>query len=155
MGGLATGEYAQVVATVQPLLERLVELPTPSIMASGFVVTYTEAAVRAGASPSDQVAAVRHLGPVLQGDFNRLGLAFARLVQQRGHHELAARAVGACSRVGRSTFSSEQIDAIVTRAGSEVGASRVEELIAEGAESERSDLYRAMWDQLPPAFTQP
>ena len=66
-----------------PILDLMVDLPAPSIMASGLVVTYTEAAVRAGSSESDQLAAVRRLGPVLKGDFNRLGLALARLVQQR------------------------------------------------------------------------
>lgn len=148
MGGLATGDHGRVVETVRPILSCLVELATPSIMASGFVVTYTEAAVRAKAAPADRVAAVRHLGPVLQGDFNRLGLALARLVQQDGHHDLAVRAVGACSRVGRSRFSSEQIDAILTAAAAELGQARVDQLVTTGEESERSDLYREMWEHL-------
>ena len=153
MGGLTSGDLDDVVATVRPLLDHLVELPTPSIMASGLVVTYTEAAVQAGAPAGDRVAAVRHLGPVLKGDFNRLGLALARLVQQDGDHDVPVRAVGACSRAGRSNFSSRQIDAILGAARDAIGEARVDELLAEGATAERSDLYRTMWEQLHPAFT--
>ncbi|MFW2333949.1 ATP-binding protein [Ilumatobacter sp.] len=153
MGGLTSGDVAGVVATVRPLLDHLLELPTPSIMASGLVVTYTEAAVQAGATAGDRVAAIRHLGPVLKGDFNRLGLALARLVQYEGDHDVAVRAVGACSRTGRSNFSERQIEAIIGAARDAFGSGRVEQLLAEGADRERSDLYRTMWDQLQPALT--
>jgi len=153
MGGLTSGDHRGVVATVRPLLDHLVELPTPSIMASGLAVTYTEAAVQAGADEVDRIAAIRHLGPVLKGDFNRLGLALARLVQYDGHHDVAVRAVGACSRDGRSNFSARQIDAILGAARDALGDQRVEQLLTEGAVNERSDLYREMWDHLHTALT--
>ncbi len=146
--GLTTGAYHDVVTTVRPLLDHLIELPTPSIMASGLAVTYTEAAVLANAETDDRVAAIRHLGPVLQGDFNRLGLGLARIVQQAGHHELAVRAVGACTRTGRSTFSTRQIAAILDAARHELGDERVDRLLADGESAERSDLNREMWDEV-------
>ena len=152
MGGLHTGEHLDTVDLVRPLLDHLVDLPTPSIMSSGFTVTYTELAVRAGSPLEDRVAAVRHLGPVLQGDFNRLGLALARLVQQEGDHDVAVQAVGACSRSGRSTFSARQIESILADARIALGPERVDALLSDGAKLERSDLYRSMWSNLEPAF---
>lgn len=152
MGGLESGDAAEAVAAARQGLELLDDLPTPSIMASGLVVTYTEAAVRSGAAEADQLAAVRRLGPVLKGDFNRLGLALARLVQDRGEHRLAVEAVSACSRHGRSSFSDHQIDAIVEAARLELGDTVVDAVMADGAARERSELYRAMWAVLEPAF---
>ena len=152
MGGLSTGDVAQAVATARPILDLIDDLPAPSIMAGGLVVTYTEAAVRAGASPSDQLAAVRRLGPVLQGDFNRLGLVLARLVQQHGEHRLAVQTVAACSRDGRSRFSREQIDDILDLARRELGDDAVDDVIRVDLELdlERSEIYRAMWSVLQP-----
>jgi predicted ATPase len=152
MGGLATGAVAPAVRTARPILDLFDDLPTPSLMASGLIVSYTEAAVQADAAPADRLAAVRRLGPVLQGDFNRLGLALARLVQHEGEHRLAVLAVGASAREGRSRFSAAQIDAIVSTARDALGEAQVEELIDEGQRRERSEIYRAMWNQLQPGI---
>jgi predicted ATPase/class 3 adenylate cyclase len=154
IGGLSTGEVEQAVATARPILDLLDDLPTPSIMASGLVVTYTEAAVRAGAANDDQMAAVRRLGPVLQGDFNRLGLALARLAQRQGEHDLAVQAVAACSREGRSGFSTQQIDAILDSARVELGSTTVDAIVAEGGRKERSEIYRELWSLLQPFFAE-
>ncbi len=139
-------EYAR------PTLRYLDELASPSIMSSGLIVMYTEAAVRAGASPDDLYAAVRHLRPVLHGDFDRLGLALARLVELSGNLELASRALGACTESSRSGFSVDQRASILAHAVAEIGEPAVRRLLADGRGQERSDLYREMWSHLAPSM---
>jgi len=111
---------------------------------------YTEAAVRGDLPTAERLAAVRYLDPVLQGDFNRIGLALARLVQREGDDALAVRAVGACVSASRSEFSRTQRSTVLELAAAHLSASEVERLLADGAASERSDLYREMWGVLGP-----
>ena len=116
---------------------------------------YTENAVRAAASTADQFAAVRRLRPVLNGDFDRLGLALARLVGQSGELALAVRALGACTASSRSGFSVEQRNSIIEHAVQVLGSADVQELLRTGRGEERSDLYREMWAHLAPAMLPP
>ncbi|MEO6572104.1 MAG: hypothetical protein ABIO83_11230, partial [Ilumatobacteraceae bacterium] len=152
MAALTTGQTHEATEYVQPLLDELDRLPTPSIMSSGLVVTYTDIAVRADAPAAELVAAVRRLGPILQGDFNRLGLALARIIDHLGGTELALQAVGACSRQGRSRFSTAQIATIIDNGRRILGDAATDAALADGARRERSDLYRAMWSELQPTF---
>ena len=134
----------------QPILKHLAVLPALSIMSSGLITMYTEAAVRAGLPTAERLAAVRYLDPVLQGDFNRIGLVLARLVQCEGNDVLAVRAVGACVSVSRSEFSRTQRLTILEQAKTRLAPEEVDRLLVDGAASERSDLYREMWGVLHP-----
>ena len=111
---------------------------------------YTEAAIQAGMSPHEQLAAIRLAGPQLRGDFNKLGQALARAVLEHGHPKLAVRALGACASDGRSGFSTGQRDTILAQARAELSDRDVESLLAAGAVSETTDLYREMWAILEP-----
>lgn len=64
----------------------------------------------------------------------------------------AVQAIGACSRDGRSRFSSRQIDAIIESARPELGDDELDQALAEGAGGERSEIYRMMWSQFRPIF---
>ncbi len=150
LGGLAAGTPAEATAAALPLLQHLAVLPALSIMSSGMVTMFTEAAIQANLPLQQQLAAVRLLDPVLQGDFNRVGLALARLVERHGDPELAVLAVGACEASSRSDFSNGQRATVLALATGKLGVARVEVLLAMGATSERSDLYRRMWAALTP-----
>ena len=69
-------------------------------------------------------------------------------------HRLAVEAVAACSRVGRSRFSREQIDAILDLARGELGDDAVDDVIRVDLELERSEIYRAMRSVLQPLIGQ-
>jgi hypothetical protein len=148
--GLRGSNPAAALVTAEPTLRHLDELPSPSIMASGLITMFTEAAVRAGAPTATLFAAARRLRPVLHGDFDRLGLALARLVERNGDIELAVRALGACTATQRSGFSSDQREIILRHAVAELGDDAVGRLLATGQHQERSDLYREMWAVLAP-----
>jgi predicted ATPase/class 3 adenylate cyclase len=150
LASLSFGNTRAAAQATQPILKHLAVLPALSIMSSGLVTMYTEAAVRAGLPTAERLAAVRHLDPVLQGDFNRIGLALARLVQCEGNDALAVRAVGACVSASRSEFSRTQRSTILELAAEHLSPGKVERLLADGAASERSDLYREMWGVLGP-----
>jgi hypothetical protein len=111
--------------------------------------------VRARASEIDLYAAVRRLRPVLHGDFDRLGLALARLVGKSGDLALAVRALGACTASSRSGFSVEQRNSIMEQAVGKLGSAEVQALLSTGGTEERSDLYRAMWAHLAPTMLPP
>jgi predicted ATPase/class 3 adenylate cyclase len=142
----------QAMYAAQPILALLDELPAPSLMSSGLIGMFTEVAVRNNAEAADRYAAVRHLPPVLQGDYDRLGLVLARLVELSGNLELASRAMGACTATARSGFSVEQRDSIMTHAVAELGDEAVRRLLQLGSQQQRSDLYREMWAHLEPAM---
>ena len=150
LASLSFGNAAAAARATQPILEHLAVLPALSIMSSGLITMYTEAAVRGDLPTAERLAAVRYLDPVLQGDFNRIGLALARLVQREGDDALAVRAVGACVSASRSEFSRTQRSTVLELAAAHLSASEVERLLADGAASERSDLYREMWGVLGP-----
>jgi predicted ATPase/class 3 adenylate cyclase len=150
--GLRVGEPHRALTVAGPILDYLDDLPSPSIMSSGLIVMYTETALRADAPTSQLFAAVRRLRPVLHGDFDRLGLALARLVEQSGNLALAVRALGACTSKARSGFSVEQRSTILDHAVAVLGAAAVQQLLEEGRLQERSDLYREMWSHLLPAM---
>jgi predicted ATPase/class 3 adenylate cyclase len=152
---LRVGDSSRALEFARPILQHLDELPSPSIMSSGLTVMYTENAVRAGASEIDLYAAVRRLRPVLHGDFDRLGLALARLVGKSGDLALAVRALGACTASSRSGFSVEQRNSIMEQAVGKLGSAEVQALLSTGGTEERSDLYRAMWAHLAPTMLPP
>ncbi len=145
LGSLGRDATERAVRTTKPLLSHLGVLPSLSIMSSGLISMYSEAAVQAGLPTADRLAAIRFLDPVLQGDFNRIGLVLARLVQCEGEDTLAVRAVGACVAASRSEFSRNQRSVILDQASLRLSAQTVERLLADGAVSERSALYREMW----------
>ena len=145
LGGLAAGTPREATDMARPILEHLDELPNASIMSSGLITMYTEAAVQAELSVEGQLAALSRLGPTLEGDFDRVGLALARVIERHGDPELAVRAVGACASKTRSEFSTRQRETILTSATSRLGEAKITQLLAQGAGSERSDLYREMW----------
>lgn len=148
IGGLSTLSGSESIRIARQVVEHLKHLPLASIMSSGLITSYTELAVASDASPDDRARAVALLGPTLQGDFNRVGLAIARFLQHEGHHELAVRAVGACDRSGRSQFSNHQFEAILELGKDQLGFDRLQELLTEGSQSERSDIYRDLWSTL-------
>ena len=150
LGGLAAGATRQATSLAKPILANLKELPEFSIMSSGLVTMYTEAAVQAELPLSEQLAAVKCLKPTLSGDFNRLGLALARLVECHCDVSIAVRAVGACAADSRSKFSWNQRETILASATERLGAEEVHRLVDEGSTAERSDLYREMWALLAP-----
>ncbi len=155
LGSLGTDATERAVRMTKPILKHLGHLPMLSIMSSGLVSMYSEAAVQAGLPTADRLAAVSYLDPVLQGDFNRIGLVLARLVQCEGQDALAVRAVGACVAASRSGFSRDQRSVILEQASERIGAQAVTQLLAYGATSERSALYREMWAVLSPLLADP
>ena len=150
LAALTFGTTEAAARATQPILKHLAVLPALSIMSSGLITMYTEAAVRADLPTAERLAAVRYLDPVLQGDFNRIGLVLARLVQCEGNDVLAVRAVGACVSVSRSEFSRTQRSTILEQAKTRLAPEEVDRLLVDGAASERSDLYREMWGVLHP-----
>ncbi len=150
LGSLGTDNTERAVRTTKPILKHLGTLPMLSIMSSGLVSMYSEAAVQAGLPIADRLAAIQYLDPVLQGDFNRIGLVLARLVQCEGNHPLAVRAVGACVAASRSGFSRDQRAVILDQASKHLTEDGIAHLLADGATSERSALYREMWAVLSP-----
>ena len=99
-------------------------------------------------APEEHLLGIRRAGPNLNGDFNRLGLALARIVQHQGHNGLAIRAVGACETTNRSGFAAGQVDTILQIAHETQSQREVDSLLAAGAVSEQSELYREMWSLL-------
>lgn len=145
IGGLRINRPADGARIARPVLADLDELRNPSIMASGLVTLYTEAAIQADLAPSEHLLGVRRAGPNLQGDFNRLGLALARVAQHHGHHRLALRAAGAVEQRNRSSVSTAQIATILEVASEHHDDREIDSLQASGAVSEQSDLYRELW----------
>lgn len=153
IGGLRLGQPELAAEIARPFLDDLAELGHASIMSNGLIAMYTEAAILAGKPPQEHLAAIRLAGPQLRGDFNKLGQALSRAVQQHGHPALAVRALGACAAAERSAFSSTQRETILAKARDELSDREVESLLATGAVSETTDLYREMWAVLEPLMT--
>ena len=76
------------------------------------------------------------------------GNEFALTGVPPGNHALAVRAVGACETTNRSGFSTAQVETILESAGTEFGEREIASLLAAGAVSEQSELYREMWGEL-------
>lgn len=150
LAGLRQGRPGEGALLARPILADLEELSHPSIMSNGLVAMYTESAIQAELAAGDQVLAIRQAGPNLRGDFNRLGLCLARLVQHHGHDQLAIRAIGACADSHRSVFSARQRERILDAVTDTLTAREIEALLAAGAVSEPTDLYREMWAALAP-----
>ncbi len=150
IGGLRLGQPELGADIARPFLDDLAELGHASIMSNGLIAMYTEAAISAGNGPAEHLAAIRLAGPQLRGDFNKLGQALARAVQEHGQPALAVRAIGACAETGRSAFSTIQRETILAKARTELSEREVESLLATGAVSETTDLYREMWAVLEP-----
>ena len=145
LAGLRTNQPFDGAVLARQALDDLDDLGQQSIMSSGLLTMYTEAAIRAEMPASEQVVAIRRAGPNLHGDFDRLGLALARVVQHHGHDALAVKAIGACDTATRSSFSTEQIETILELARVEIGDREIDSLMAAGAVTEQSDLYRELW----------
>ena len=139
----------------RPFLDDLKELGHDSIMSNGLISMFTEAAIQAGTPASDHLAALQLSGPNLHGDFNKLGQALARAVQHHGDSSLAVRALGACAVSDRSSFSTTQRELILDLARAELSERDVDALLAAGAVSETTDLYREMWSALEPLMAVP
>lgn len=153
IGGLRLGQPELGADIARPFLDDLDELGHASIMSNGLISMYTEASIQAGKPPREHLAAIRLAGPQLHGDFNKLGQALARAVQEHGKPELAVRALGACAAGGRSDFSSSQRETILAKARDELSGREIEALLATGAVSETTDLYREMWAVLEPLMS--
>lgn len=145
LAGLRTDQPNEGALLARAALNDLDELCQQSIMSSGLLTMYTEAAIRAELPPEEQVAAIRRAGPNLHGDFDRLGLALARVAQHHGHHALALKAVGACDTATRSGFSTQQVETILTLARASHDEREIDSLMAAGAVTEQPDLYRELW----------
>lgn len=151
IAGVRLKRPSEAAQLAGPVLSQLGDqIVHPSIMTSGLVSMYTEVALRAELDVADRFLGVRRAGPTLRGDYNRLGLALARLVQHHGGVALALRAVGACERSNRSDFSNQQVQTIIDAAREGHDDREVDALLAAGAVSEQSDLYREMWADLEP-----
>ncbi len=150
LGGLRLGKPALGAEIARPFLDDLAELGHASIMSNGLISMYTEASIQAGMPASEHLVAIQLAGPHLRGDFNKLGQALARAVQHHGASALAVRALGACAAGNRSAFSAGQRSAILAAARDELTERDVEALLATGAVSETTDLYREMWAVLEP-----
>ena len=145
LAGLRTDQPLDGALLARQALDDLDDLGQQSIMSSGLLSMYTEAAIRAELPAEEQVAAIRRAGANLHGDFDRLGLALARVAQHHGHHALALKAVGACDTATRSSFSTQQIDTILELARGAHDEREIDALMAAGAVTEQSDLYRELW----------
>lgn len=153
IGGLRIAQPAEGARIARPVLGDLDDLRHPSIMASGLVTLYTEAAIQADLAPSEHLSGIRRAGPNLHGDFNRLGLALARVVQHHGHHALAVRAAGAVEQRNRSGISTTQIATILEVASDHHDSREIDSLQASGSVSEQSDLYRELWSVIESMIT--
>lgn len=155
LAGLRQGRPGEGARLARPILADFEALGHPSIMSNGLVAMYTESALQAGLGPADHMLAIRQAGPNLTGDFNRLGLCLARLVQHHGHGSLAVRALGACAESHRSGFSGRQREQILDNARQQLSSRDIDTLLATGAVSETTDLYREMWAALEPVMSAP
>lgn len=153
IGGLRLERPLVGAELARPFLEDLKTLGQDSIMSNGLISMYTEAAIQSDLPPDEHLAAIRHAGSTLRGDFNKLGQALARLVQHHGETQLAVRALGACDATGRSGFSTRQRTVILELAKQTLDDREIEALLAAGAVSETTDLYREMWAVLEPLMS--